>query len=243
MKRQRLRKTIILISFLLFPVTIYYFSPALPIMGGAEGIVSGSILMFGLMFVSSLIFGRAFCGWICPAGGMQEVCFMVQKKRIRNPKMDWIKYFIWLPWIVIIILAFIQSGGVKKLDPLYQTTFGISVAEPYAYIVYYFFTALIVILSLTLGRRAFCHSICWMAPFMVIGHWIQKHIGWPALHLRSDREKCIQCKTCTHACPMSLNVEGLVSRGEMSHSECILCGSCVDVCPEDVISYHYLRDK
>ncbi len=44
MKRQRLRKALILISFLFFPVTLYYFSPVLIIQGVAEGIVAGSFL-------------------------------------------------------------------------------------------------------------------------------------------------------------------------------------------------------
>jgi len=53
MKRQRLRKALILVSFLFFPVTIYYFSPVLIIQGVTEGIVAGSFLVFVGMFVSS----------------------------------------------------------------------------------------------------------------------------------------------------------------------------------------------
>jgi polyferredoxin len=62
-KRQRLRKFLALVSFLLFPVTIYYLSPVLPLQGAAEGVLVGSLILFGLLFLASLVAGRAFCGW------------------------------------------------------------------------------------------------------------------------------------------------------------------------------------
>jgi hypothetical protein len=42
MKRQKIRKTIQLVSMLLFPVTLNYFSPYLIIQGSLEGVLAGS---------------------------------------------------------------------------------------------------------------------------------------------------------------------------------------------------------
>jgi ferredoxin-type protein NapH len=70
MMRQKIRRTILLISFLFFPITLYYFSPALIIMGAAAGIIVGSFVLFGVLFVSSLLVGRGFCGWVCPGAGL-----------------------------------------------------------------------------------------------------------------------------------------------------------------------------
>lgn len=53
MKRQRLRKLLLIASLLLFPVTLYYFSPALIINAGLKGIIK-----FMLMFVLSIPFVR-----------------------------------------------------------------------------------------------------------------------------------------------------------------------------------------
>jgi len=80
MKRQKIRKALIIVSFLLFPVTIYYFSPVLIIQGAMEGIIVGSFILFALLFASSLFLGRAFCGWLCPAGGLQEICAISNDK-------------------------------------------------------------------------------------------------------------------------------------------------------------------
>ena len=44
--RQKVRKTLIFISFLLFPVTMWYFSPYLIIQGMSEHILNGSFFVF-----------------------------------------------------------------------------------------------------------------------------------------------------------------------------------------------------
>ena len=66
MNRQKIRNAMTLLMFALFPVIYYYFSPYLVIMGAAEGIVAGSLIVFASLFVLSLFLGRAFCGWVCP---------------------------------------------------------------------------------------------------------------------------------------------------------------------------------
>ena len=71
--RQRNRKTLVMLAFLSFPITLNFLSPYVVIDGAMNGIVNGSLMLFGLMFVSSLFLGRAWCGWICPGGGMQEI--------------------------------------------------------------------------------------------------------------------------------------------------------------------------
>ncbi len=237
MKRQKIRKALLIISFLLFPVTIYYFSPYLIIQGASEGIITGSFVVFGMMFFASLFFGRAYCGWICPAGGLQECLILAADKKARGGKQNLIKYVIWTPWIAIIAVVFISVGGVRKIDFLYQTTNGISVADTMAYIVYYAVLLLIVILSLAAGRRGFCHYACWMAPFMIIGTKIKNLLKIPSLHLTADPDKCIACGKCNQKCSMSLNVSAMVKKGNMKNTECILCGECVDVCPKSAIRY------
>lgn len=93
------------------------------------------------------------------------------------------------------------------------------------------------------GRRAGCHSICWMAPFMLIGRWIRNRFGWPALQLQADASACTDCRKCTTNCPMSLDVNGMVKAENMENPECILCGTCVDGCPARVIRYAFARAK
>jgi ferredoxin-type protein NapH len=239
MKRQNVRKMITLISFLLFPVTIYYFSPYLIIMGAFEGIITGSFIIFAAMFLSSIFLGRLFCGWLCPVGGLQDCSRLVSDKKAKGGIRNYIKYLIWAPWILLITVMLLRAGGANSVDFLFMTTNGISVAAPEGYIIYYAVLLLIIVLAFTAGRRSFCHYVCWMAPFLIIGNKIGRICRIPSVKLGVEKNKCTSCKTCESACPMSLSVEQMVSKGSMENSECVLCGECSDACPNKVIRYRF----
>lgn len=235
MKRQTLRKLLNFISFLLFPITLFYFSPYLIIQGGFAGIISGSFCIFATMFLSSLIFGRSFCSWFCPAGGLQDCCTQVNNKPIKSPKINKIKYFIWGIWMLAIIGSFISAGGIHAIDFFYMTDHGISASSIPGLITYYGIILLITLLALTLGRRGMCHSFCWMAPFMILGTRLKNSLKMPSLHLQATPDSCINCKQCTNKCPMSLPVHTMVTNNNMVNDECILCGECADNCPKKAI--------
>jgi len=239
MNRQRIRITLAVIMVFLFPIVFYYLSPYLVIMGATEGIIAGDALAFAGLFITSLFFGRAWCGWVCPAGATQELCSKVNKKSFNGKKRNLAKYFIWVPWIAIIIIMFVQAGGVKGVNPLYQTWNGISVNDMTSAIMFAAIAGAIAIFALAAGKRAACHTICWMAPFMIIGRKIRNSINSPALQLVADSDKCINCNACTRNCSMSLNVNEMVHNGAMENTECILCGMCVDNCPKKAIRYSF----
>ncbi len=233
--RQKIRKGLILFSFFLFPAFFYYLSPVLIILASAKGIINGSFLIFCLLFLSSLLFGRGYCGWVCPGSGCQEAIFMAQNKKVM--KGDLVKWFIWVPWIGTITFLAIRAGGYHQVDFFYETTHGFSVANLQALIIYLsILLVLIVFPAFLFGRRSFCHHLCWMAPFMIIGRAIRNRVKWPSLRLFAEKEKCINCHTCTENCPMSLPVEMMLSSNKMEHTECILCGTCADGCHEGVIT-------
>ena len=229
----------IILMFALFPVIYYYFSPYLVIMGASEGVIAGDVIVFTLLFVSSLFLARAYCGWVCPAGATQELCSGIRNKSFKNGQRNWIKYAIWVPWIAMVIVMFIQAGTIRAIDPLYQTYYGISITGFESAIMFLAIAGLIAGIALVAGKRGSCHTICWMAPFMVIGRRVRNYFNWPALQLVADSNKCINCKTCTRNCSMSLDVNAMVRKQSMENSECILCGKCVDNCPEGVIKYSF----
>ena len=57
--RQKIRKILLYTSLFLFPLTMNYLSPYVSIDGAFAGVLSGSLLMFLLLFLSGLFFGRA----------------------------------------------------------------------------------------------------------------------------------------------------------------------------------------
>lgn len=237
MTRQQTRRMLMLSSFLLFPVTMYYFSPVLIIMGAVRGIITGSFIMFMVMFLVAIFFGRIICGWICPAGGLQEICLSVNDNRVVEKKYNKIKYLLWVPWLSVIVACVFIAGGLYTINPFFGTKLGISIAEPSEYIIFYFFIGLIVILSITIGRRGFCHCVCWMAPFMIIGNKLGAYLRINFIRIKGNKDRCINCKVCSSKCAMSLPVQEMVQNNSMESAECILCGVCVDACPKKAISF------
>ena len=227
-RRQRLRYGLLLLSFVLFPVTLNYMSPYLSIIGPSQGIVNGSLIVFmGLLF-SSLFLGRFWCGWVCPAGAAQEACAVVQPKLFKHRWLRFLKYFIYAAWLSLIVIMFISAGGILGVNFLFMTDEIISVSQLQNYIIYYGVLTITFTLPLILGKRATCYMICWMAPFMIIGQSISKLIKLPRLRIKTTSETCIDCKKCNKGCPKSLPVSDYVKKGEIMNIECNKCFVCVD---------------
>jgi polyferredoxin len=236
--RQKMRRGIILFSFFLFPAIFYYLSPVVIIRASSKGIINGSFVLFVLMFISSLFLGRGYCGWVCPAAGCQEAIFIARDKKVE--KGDYLKWFIWVPWISSIVLLAIRSGGYSKIDFLYMTTHGFSIGNTQSLISYFFVLLLLIVMpAFVVGKRSFCHHLCWMAPFMIIGRKIRNYFKWPSLQLMSNPEACKHCHNCTEHCPMSLPVEEMAYHQNMENTECILCGTCIDGCKEGALIYNW----
>jgi ferredoxin-type protein NapH len=237
MERQHVRKLIGLVALLLFPATIFYMSPYLSIVGPASGIVTGSLLFFCILFLSALFFRRAHCGWTCLSTGIHDVGLFYIRKKV-GMKSRILKYLLWTPWITSIIVLFVFNG-IRKIDPLAATTYGLSVTDFHGYVIMYSMLGLIITLAITVGKRSFCHHVCWMAPFLVLGDKVGRTLRIPSLHLIPSKGKCNDCGACSQKCPMSLPVNEMVAAGDMRHADCILCGECVDICKRQAISYRF----
>ena len=239
-KRQVIRKAVIIGMSFTFPVTIAFMSPAMPILYGFHGIELGATIMFMLLFLTSLVFGRAFCGFMCPGGGLGECLMRINDKGLKNNKLRVIKYFVCLLLVVATIFSFISAGGISVIDFFAGLDDGwIFLLAPYRYVIYFGVLFGILLSQLTLGKRSFCQCFCWIAPFMIIGTKVSDFLKLPRLHLIADSDSCNGCMQCSKKCPMSLDVKEMVETSNMNNSECILCGECVDICSKGSISYAF----
>ena len=244
MKRQRIRKLLLLTSLLLFPITLYYFSPALIINAGLKGIINGSFIVFLLMFLLSIPFGRLFCSCFCPAGGLQECAFAINEKIPKQGWRNYIKFAIWIIWLIIVVLCYFHSGEIIAIDFLFETEKGISVSSVQSYIIYYGIICLIFIPSILFGKRAFCHYLCWMAPFMIWGIKLRRFLHLPGIHIKaSKKDNCVSCGKCNKVCPMGIDIMKETKHGIISNQECIQCGVCIDNCPKNVLAFGLIERK
>lgn len=244
MKRQQIRRLTLFLAFMLFPLTIWYFSPALIIVGAMRHILNGSFFVFLGMFIASMFLGRTFCGFFCPVGGMQECVGHINSNWAKQGKRKWIKFGIWIVWISCIIISFLTGKGEWKADFFFMTTHGISIGEATDFITYYMVLFLLFLPPLIHGRRASCHYLCWMAPFMMLGEKVGQLLHLPQLHITAKEGACVSCKNCNKACNMGIDVQKRVQeKGEIKCLDCIQCGACVDNCPNKVLSYSMKRYK
>lgn len=239
MNRQQIRNSLLLLAFLSLPVTLFYISPIILIMGASEGIATASMILYLITFIAALLIGRFWCGWFCPMGGFQEMCNGIQEKPVTGGKLNLIKYGVWVLWIAVILMTVLTAGGIHTVDLLYQTQGGISLTEGTSYAVYFVIFGMIFLLAVIAGKRGFCHYLCPVCVNFIIARKIRNLVRWPALHLAGDATRCIACSRCSKACPMGLDVQRMVKDDRMEQEECILCASCSDVCPKDAISYGF----
>ncbi len=224
----------LLASLMLFPATLFWMSPYIIIDGAAHGVVNGSAFVFAGMLMTAVVLGRAWCGWLCPAGALQD---QIREFRTAQVPRGYgrIKWVLWGAWLAGLATA-AYAGGVHRIDPFYHLEWGVTFMQPGWWVVYFVIITLFGGLALAVGRRGACHTICWMAPFMVVGGRLGRWAGTPRLRLSVDNSACTECGTCSDNCPMSLNVRAMVAKGDVTNDDCVLCGTCVEGCRQGVLS-------
>lgn len=164
-----------------------------------------------LMLLLSLVFGRIFCGHICPAGAIQELASLVPLPKIGQ---NWKKATLGIRaavFVIILAAAFGWSVGIIDYFGL-KEFFSLDVAS----VLFYVFLG-VLLLSMVV-YRPFCRFIC---PY---GLLLSLTAAVSAFKFRRT-EKCIECGCCERVCPTN---EAKVSDRK---SECYMCGRCVEVCP------------
>jgi len=235
--RQRMRLALIILSFILYPVTFAYVSCPIITEAAGLGIVTGGLVVFVLLFLGSFVAARLWCGFLCPAGGLQEACNLVLRRPLWTRKLDWLKYLVFLGIFGSLVFAIWSAGGLKTVDLFYRTQNGISILAAGGIAMFLGPVMITLLFTLIFGKRGFCHTFCPIAVVLMIGRKIRNLFGWPALRLEAEKERCTGCKKCVKECPMSLDVNGMVRTDSMENTECILCASCADTCPKGAIHY------
>jgi cytochrome c oxidase accessory protein FixG len=242
----RLRKVIHLLCFLVFlalpffnvmrfdiPRQRFYFA------GFELWINEFGIVFFTLMFlmflivVSSMYYGRVYCGYLCPQMIFSEASLALES-RLR--KFVTKKFISWKPkgrellarglfYAVLagasVVLSFIFIAYfVEPRDLLRRllsldlhTAAGVSGAA----------VALITFLDFTLVRLNFCTTVC---PY----GYLQGMLGdgnTLLVHYRDENHTCIECKKCVRVCPMGIDI-----RKSPFQLECVHCAECIDACDE-----------
>ncbi len=213
-----------------------------------------TLLSFYLFFV---VLGKAFCGWVCPLGTLQEILFKFGRylslplNRIAPNLLGKVRSVKWLVLGFLVLLLPLLAGlglaphaagdSYCQICPSrIATTLLTGDAEQLAVNTQgwadYLFGALrsalfgFVIIAAMAMRQPFCR-IC---PMLAL-HALFRHFAFLRLTKKDNEPKCSKCGLCEKACPMDI-VEIAKNHGRKAfHDDCTLCGRCAEFCPDDDI--------
>ena len=189
------------------------------------------LVVFIAFTVSTIIFGRTFCGYVCPLGAVQELT----SKLLIGKKVKKHKYVIEIPeklanyfrfgiFIGSIILTLVWSFALFSIiNPFNAFTISTNILNLLIILIPIILFVVIAVSSIFI-YRPWCRLLC---PFGTIA-WLTSRFSIFKLR-RTD--KCTECKACEKICPTGEAFE------TSKKSECYQCMRCVDTCPSDAISY------
>lgn len=185
------------------------------------------------ILATTLIFGKAFCAWLCPVGALSEALWRLGRRVMgrgyRLPRWaDWplqsLKYLLLLFFLKAVLIDFSPGMAVYFLRSSYNQVADVKMMyfflQPGTEVVAF----LLVLMSLSLVVPNFwCRYLC---PYGALLGGLS--VLAPAKVKRTP-SLCTNCKRCDWACP-----EGLaVSTADRVHSpQCSRCLDCVVACPK-----------
>lgn len=176
-----------------------------------------------LSILLAAIFGRYYCGWICP------IYTLIRPTRRLSQKLGWTRESV--PEILktekprwIVFILFLGALGYT----MYTITQGQKFPLPV------FIIGLGVLTTLVMNEDSWHRYLCpWGTLLHLTGRFSRK-----CFHVN---EQCIRCGKCVEVCPAEAVMLNKPHRASIMPKHCLLCAQCRDVCPVSAI--HYTHEK
>ncbi|HHT06687.1 MAG TPA: 4Fe-4S binding protein [Hydrogenispora sp.] len=183
----------------------------------AKGRIMLWLGLFGASLVAALLFGRVYCGYVCPMNTLMVPAEWISKKlkfqTSRTPR--WLNnvYFSWifLVFSVGTMLVFKRRLGINL--PILPLWLVIS-----------------IFVTLRYKPQVFHNLIC---PFGVLQRIFGRLARWSK---KVDPKVCTGCKRCEKSCPSgAIAVIGEDKKAAIDPALCHQCTDCQQVCSVDAI--------
>jgi NAD-dependent dihydropyrimidine dehydrogenase PreA subunit len=206
------------------------------------GRVNAGFVFFALAILSTLVFGRFFCGWGCHLVALQDLCAWLLRRMGLRPRPFRSRVLVWAPlglaaymflWptverLLVTRHAFPGFASALTTENLWETFPSVWIAVPFLAICG-FATVLL------LGAKGFCTYGCpYGAVFAAADAVAPGRIR--------VTEACNGCGHCTAVCTSNVRVhENVREFGMVVDPGCMKCQDCVSVCPNDALYFGFGR--
>lgn len=181
------------------------------------------LILFGAGLIAALIFGRIYCGYVCPMNAVIIPTEWLSKKlKIQTEKTPkWLKtgYFAWIAPVVSIAVMLLSKKLLHIDLPILP-----------------FWLVVSVLVTLRYKPAVFHNLLC---PFGVLQK-VAGRFAWQSK--RVNKTACVGCKLCEKVCPSNaILVSTQEHKAEVDSSLCHQCMNCQGVCPCDAIHFRKKR--
>ncbi len=192
-------------------------------------IAVSSVILLGIVIVLALVFRRAFCGYICPLGAIQEFAGKLGiklnggKRATMPAALDRPARFLKYGVLVFFAVWSWQAASlvIRPYDPwvawmhltskelLVEFSIGLAVLG-------------VSVAGSVIYDRFFCKYLCPMGAFLGAISRLS------LFKVRRNADTCTNCTACDKACPVNVEVS---TATVVNDAECINCNECVNACP------------
>lgn len=241
-----------IIQWLIMGSTISPVEPSESMLTLETGVINAGAILFALALLSTLIFGRFFCGWLCHVVALQDACaWLMNKVGIRPkpfrsrllvfaPLVLGTYMFIWPTFKRLVMQPAFRAAEIdwpvwlKPVQPInmwqaemvvddFWATFG----SPWIAIPFLLICGVVTVYFL--GAKGFCTYAC---PYG--GLFAPVEQASPVRIRVTDA--CQHCGHCTSVCTSNVQVAAEVHDfGMVVDPGCMKCMDCVSACPSDAL--------
>jgi cytochrome c oxidase accessory protein FixG len=214
----------------------------------------GAITSIVFVILFTVVFGRIFCGWICPQTIFLEMIFRKieyaiegdRNKQMKLDRQEWTAEKIWkrtLKWSIYIIISLIISHWMFMYIVGYKEVFKIMQEGPFVnftnFLVMILFTAAFYF-TFAWFREQVCTLVCpygRLQGVLIDKQTINVYYDFKRGETRAKWRKgedrktvgkgdCIDCNQCVVVCPTGIDIR------DGQQLECVNCTACIDACDE-----------
>lgn len=217
------------------------------------------IIPFGFtmltFFAFFVVLNKAFCGWICPLGTVQELAYKIgrrlklQIRRFNQGNIGRVRPVKWAVLILLVLVlplmaglgytSYVTGDAYCQVCPSRIVTtlltadaqqIAVNTADPTAFAFSAARSAIFgFVIILAFGMR---QPYCRVCPMLAL-HAVFRRLAPLRLAKKQTGDKCGKCKACYQACPMDIHEVAFEFGSKAFHQDCTMCGRCVEFCPDD----------